>query len=70
MMLSQVTEELVDLLEDVLNDIPKALKGNKSASQRIRAKTIKLGKVAKDWRRISLDLEKKPKKRAARKKKV
>lgn len=55
----QATEDLVELMEEVLKDVPKALKGNKTAAQRIRTRTIELTKVSKEWRRLSLDREKK-----------
>ncbi len=62
----QTTEELAELLMSVLEDVPKVLKGNKTAAQRIRTKTVLLAKLAKVWRRESLDQEKK---KAPRKKK-
>lgn len=55
----QTTEELVDLIKTVLEDVPKVLKGNKTAAQRIRTKTVKIAKVAKTWRKESLEQEKK-----------
>jgi len=55
----KTTDLLVELCEEILQDIPKVIKGNKSAAQRIRTKTIKLAKTSKDWRKLSLDKEKK-----------
>ncbi len=55
----KTTDNLVDIMENVLKDVPKALKGNKTAAQRIRTKTVELSKLAKEWRRLSLLQEKK-----------
>ena len=55
----QTTEELVNLLQTILQDVPKMLKGNKTAAQRIRTKTVKIAKVSKIWRKESLDQERK-----------
>ena len=65
----QTTEELTQLLETVLEDVPKMMKGNKTAAQRIRTKTVRIAKVAKLWRQESLDQEKKKVTRKKRKKK-
>ncbi len=69
----QTTEELTLLIQAILKDIPKVLKGNKTAAQRIRTKTVKIAKVSKVWRKESLDLEKKkakPKKKEKKKRRV
>lgn len=69
----QTTEELVDLLQTILEDVPKMLKGNKTAAQRIRTKTVKMAKVSKIWRKESLDQERKkakPKKKEKKKRRV
>ncbi len=55
----QTTEELVQLFEMILEDVPKVLKGNKTAAQRVRTKTVLISKVAKLWRKESLDQERK-----------
>jgi hypothetical protein len=73
MSLTQTTDLLVDLLETILIDVPKMEKGNKTAAQRIRTNTVKLSKVSKEWRKLSLHSEKKKtkkktSKRIARKK--
>ena len=60
----KTTDQLVLLCEDILRDIPKALNGNRSAAQRVRTGTVKLSKVAKDWRRLSIQQEKKPLKKS------
>jgi hypothetical protein len=66
----QTTEELAELLMTVLEDVPKVMKGNKTAAQRIRTKTVLIAKIAKIWRKESLDQEKKraPKKKKEKKK--
>ncbi|MBM3193985.1 MAG: hypothetical protein FJZ59_07130 [Chlamydiae bacterium] len=69
----QTTEELTLLIQAILKDIPKVLKGNKTAAQRIRTKTVKIAKVSKVWRKESLDQEKKkakPKKKEKKKRRV
>lgn len=53
------TDEMVDLLHQILSDVPKSMRRNKTASQRIRTATIKFSKISKEWRKHSLDLEKK-----------
>jgi hypothetical protein len=52
------TNDMSDLLESIMKDIPKVHRGNKLAAQRIRCATIKLTKVAKKWRKLSLEKEK------------
>jgi hypothetical protein len=67
----QTTEELAELLAALLEDVPKAMRGNKTAAQRIRTKSVKFAKVAKIWRKESLDMERKKnqkKKKLTRKK--
>ena len=56
---NKTTDCMVDLLEEVLKDVPKAKKGNKTAAQRIRTRTVELTKLSKEWRKLSLQLEKK-----------
>ncbi len=55
----KATDSLVELMEEVLRDVPKAMKGNKTAAQRIRTRTVELSKISKEWRRLSLLQEKK-----------
>lgn len=64
-----LTKNLIDLLEEILIDIPKSANGNKSASQRIRVKTIRLTKLTRDWRKSSLNNEKKEIQRNRKRKK-
>ena len=68
----QTTEELAELLAQLLEDVPKAMKGNKTAAQRIRTNSVKFSKLAKIWRKESLDQERKKsqkKKKSSTKKK-
>lgn len=53
------TEQIQELCESILYDIPKVMKNNKSAAQRIRTSSIKLSKLAKTWRKLSLEQERK-----------
>ena len=57
-MFMKSTDEMTELLEAILKDMPKVYKGNKLAMQRIRCATIDLTKLSKKWRKLSLDDEK------------
>jgi hypothetical protein len=58
----KATEKVVrELLEEMLDDLAKAEKGNKTAAQRVRTKSITFAKVAKEYRKLSLGTEKKKK---------
>ena len=50
--------EMERLLSQVMKDLNKVGRGNKAASQRVRTGTIKLGKIAKMFRKESLVAEK------------
>ncbi len=65
------TDLLIECCESILHDMPKAMKGNKSAAQRIRTGTVRMAKVSKEWRKLSLDRDKKitEKKKTLRRKK-
>ena len=63
----QTTEALVHLLTEVLEDVPKVLRGNKTVAQRIRTGTVEIAKIAKVWRRESLDQERKKLKKRRKK---
>lgn len=67
MALKETTAQLNELLENVTQDLEKGSRGNKAASQRVRTGTIKLEKVAKLYRKQSIQNEKKktPVKKAA-----
>lgn len=57
-----------ELLEEMLFDLGKAERGNKTAAQRVRTKSIEFTKVAKDYRKVSVQAEKKVRKSPAKKK--
>jgi hypothetical protein len=59
MAFEKATDEMSDLLNEILRDMPKVYKGNKLAAQRVRTATIELTKISKKWRKLSMDLEKK-----------
>ncbi len=61
MSLQSTTKELKDLLVHLSHDLEKADGGNKAASQRVRTGTVKLEKVAKQYRKESILIEKKTK---------
>lgn len=51
------------LLAEMNQDLDKAERGNKTAAQRVRIGTIKFAKVAKVYRKESIDAEKKTSKK-------
>lgn len=57
-MFMKSTDEMTDLIESIMKDMPKVYRGNKLAMQRIRCATIELSKISKKWRKLSLDHEK------------
>lgn len=59
MALQDTSQQLHELLETLLSDLPKAIKGNKAASQRVRTRTVVLEKVGKKYRKESMHREKK-----------
>jgi len=61
MALGKTMKSLKDLLGLLSHDLEKAEGGNKAASQRVRKNSITLQKVAKEYRRESVDYEKKAK---------
>lgn len=61
MALKETTANLRRLLLAITNDIEKADRGNKAASQRVRTNTVKLEKTAKLYRKESISFEKKNK---------
>jgi len=71
MALKDTMKRLGNLLDSLTHDLRKAEAGNKAASQRVRTCTIKLAKVAKDYRKESVKAEKsgsfKKKKKVAKK---
>ena len=72
MTLRNTVKNMRELLAAISVDLEKAVGGNKAASQRVRTGTIKLEKVAKDYRKQSITEEKKqePRSRSAAKKPV
>lgn len=42
------------LLHEIVHDLEKSGRGNKAASQRVRTRTIKFAKIAKDYRKESI----------------
>ena len=56
--LNETTRQMREVLANISVDLEKAANGNKAASQRVRTGTIKLEKVAKNYRRESIAAEK------------
>lgn len=68
MALQSTVANLKDMLSQITQDIQKAEGGNKAAAQRVRTMTVKLEKVAKNYRKESIASEKNTKdKKPARK---
>ena len=72
MALSETMSKLELLLLSIIKDLPKVNRGNRTAAQRVRVKTIHIEKVAKDFLKESVAAEKggKLKKKSAAKKKA
>ena len=58
MSLNETMNQLSALLMTVTKDLGKVHRGNKAAAQRVRVGTIKLEKIAKRFRKESVDAEK------------
>jgi Histone H1-like protein Hc1 len=58
MSLKESVQQLDHLLANVAKDLIKVTRGNKAAAQRVRVGTIKLERVAKEFRRESVAAEK------------
>lgn len=56
--LSEIVENMQNLLNGIVSDLEKSIKGNKAASQRVRTGTVRLEKVAKMFRKESIISEK------------
>ena|ERR1700722_998074 len=69
MALNHTISSLKDLLSKITHDLSKAEIGNKAASQRVRTNSVKLEKIAKNYRKESITAEKNHKgtKRTAKK---
>ena len=55
---NDIIAELGVLLSKTVSDLSKVHKGNKSAAQRVRVNTINIEKIAKKFRKESIDAEK------------
>ena len=58
MAIKETMQQMGNLLSHVAKDLMKAARGNKSAAQRVRVGTIRLGRVAKMFRKESVAAEK------------
>jgi hypothetical protein len=58
MVFKDTANTLKKILTDLSYDLEKAMKGNKSASQRVRTGTIQLAKISKLYRKESVASEK------------
>lgn len=58
MSLTETMNQLNHLLQSVSKDLTKVQRGNKAAAQRVRVGTIKLEKIAKVFRKESVQAEK------------
>ena len=67
MALHKTVAEMKSLLCEVTQDLEKATNGNKAASQRVRTGTIALEKVAKLYRKESIQSEKSASRKTVRK---
>lgn len=74
MALKDTMKKMHTLLDELSNDLKKAERGIKAASQRVRTGTIKLAKLSKQYRKESVIAEsggkKKTKKKVTKRKKV
>ena len=57
--MKELADKIVDEMTDFLTDVPRVLKGNKSAGTRTRKITINLQKLFKQWRKDSVAATKK-----------
>lgn len=56
--LNETVKRMRELLAGISVDLEKSVGGNKAASQRVRTSTIKLEKIAKNYRKESIASEK------------
>ena len=68
--LKETVKDMHSLLEHLVHNLRKAEKGNKAASQRVRTGSIKLSKIAKVYRKESVQEEKKVRKTIKKAKKI
>ena len=52
--LELLTDNVKELANELLENLPKVLKGNKSAAKRVRKALLDLEKVGKDFRKASV----------------
>lgn len=68
MALSETMGKLENLLNCLTKDLYKVAKGNRAAAQRVRVGTLHLEKVGKQFRKESVAVEKKPKRKTKKRK--
>ncbi|MBI3236307.1 MAG: hypothetical protein HYZ48_01150 [Chlamydiales bacterium] len=59
MALKETVQLMKRQLTEMNRDLDKSLKGNRSASQRVRTNSVKLAKIAKTYRKESIAEERK-----------
>jgi hypothetical protein len=69
MSLVDTIHKLEHLISSITKDLPKVHRGNKTAAQRVRTRTIQLEKVAKAFRKESMEAVKAGKLKKKKKKK-
>ncbi len=58
MAFKETAEQLQHFFAKLLQDLTKVQKGNKAAAQRVRVGTVSVAKLAKTFRKESIELEK------------
>src|ERR1700759_1639421 len=61
MTMNNTFKQMRELLNNISHDLVKSENGNKAASQRVRTGTVRLEKLAKQYRKESISFEKKNK---------
>lgn len=69
MALKETVQTMRKHLNDICRDLDKSQRGNKSAAQRVRTRTVELAKIAKIYRKESVAAERKEEKEAKKNKK-
>ncbi len=67
-MMKDTIKSMHHVLDAMKKDLQKAERGNKTASQRVRTGSIKFAKIAKTYRKESVEAEKKASKKPLKKK--
>ncbi len=57
--LKDIINKMHQILERLDYDLKKSERGNKAAAQRVRVGSIKFSKLSKEYRKLSIDEEKK-----------